>query len=761
MTICNKCGADNVNNDTGYCKFCLAALIDEAVEKSDINISQNTANDQQVKSQSSSGQDRYGSIMVQTKKKPVINDIPAQPAKTDLNQDANSPLISSSNNADEPLFEIKEVDFGSSSIPGYVAADSQGSGAFREEDFLKEPSVNDDIPGTDDIVKEPMINTDTDNIDINIEQEESGASITFEDDADFMSTPEIPIQEPPELYESSQDDQYELDKTEQEMNDTPMTQRIVINPQLIKNAQPSAETPTGQIPTRKRREPVIEEFAPKREVSGSIASQHHETKIDEQLMAKVSEAPKPTHAQKVAFLEGNAIKFAGGYKPNQGDHLILNENEFILKEKPVSKISQIPLWAWISGGVLAFLIIITTLVISMGVTDYGQVAGILIDPVSGRAISKGTVTIKELDRTVQTSYAGFFVFDDIPPGIYTVVLEEDGVGIVSERLSVLEDKTSTLKLSWPSESSGTMDNNASNIPVQTSAETEEEAASQPGFMKLSLTPGDAQIFLDGKYLGKGSQTFKVASGKHKVAIKSAGYSDKSITVQIPEDQTKSYSVTLDKASAKGGNKTDSEMAAELEASGSYTEALGYYEKLLLKDKTNPQAVLGKARCLQAKGSIEEALASYLEAAKFSGNRNDVQSELAALDGVISINPKYLTAVYQRGMIYFNRGDFPKAAEDFSNVVGIDKRNLNGYYKLGESYYKAGNYAAAIEAYKQAQALNFADVMPYVYITKSYIKLDDKKNAKKYYDKFEKEADGSIKNKIRSDSEWQQIRIMLD
>ena len=50
--ICNTCGADNVNNDSGYCKFCLSSLqpADEKDEQAEQDLSQPRSN-QEIESQ--------------------------------------------------------------------------------------------------------------------------------------------------------------------------------------------------------------------------------------------------------------------------------------------------------------------------------------------------------------------------------------------------------------------------------------------------------------------------------------------------------------------------------------------------------------------------------------------------------------------------------------------------------------------------------------------------------------------------------------
>ena len=59
----------------------------------------------------------------------------------------------------------------------------------------------------------------------------------------------------------------------------------------------------------------------------------------------------------------------------------------------------------------------------------GTISGYVTDP-TGAAVQRGTVTAKLVDqnvvRTVQSNIAGFYVFNALPPGTYTVATEASG-----------------------------------------------------------------------------------------------------------------------------------------------------------------------------------------------------------------------------------------------------------------------------------------------------------------------------------------------
>lgn len=766
MTICKKCGAENTLNDSGYCKFCLTPL--DAENHVSTPEQHNSSAPKQNEPDDSSGSPHPhrtfgGNIMVKTAKPKTEYPETANldrggPDKQDLQSGQ-----SSIGNDDESLFEIKEVNFNEASVPGLVKADDQPAGTFRSEDILKDEEDQQAHEETDSIENELDLYHDEDNYMLTMEETENGPAVTLEDQSDISTSFEIPPQmSPEELEEESKIAEIRHDELMAEkIKDDIMTQKIIINPQVQQNKTtgekniesheiippPKPSSSDEEFFTRKHTEPSPEG-------TDSIPAIQR-TKIDEEVIAKATEGPSPIQAHGIAYITDNTVKFFGGYKPSPGDNLIVGNTSFVLKEKPAPKIK--PLYYYIGGGVLALVILIIAIAALMP-TDSGSIVGILIDPSTNEVVPKATIVLKEANKTTQTSYAGFFTFDDVPPGLYTIELQDEGVGISTERLTVLENRASAIRMTIPVD-----EPSAISTRKKPSAEPKKKAEKEagPGFMKLTLSPKDSKVYYDGDYIGKGTQTFKVVSGKHKLTVKQDGYKSKTLTVRISENAIKSYKVSLSKLkkSEKPDVKTDEEIAQDLEDDGKYSEALKYYQKVLSRDKNDVEGLLGKARCLQAKGNNDEALATFLSAVKITSDRNDNDAQLEALNGVLSINPNYLTARYKRGLILFDQKEYYRAAQDFNKVIEIDRRHLNAFYKLGESYYRAGNYPAAIEAYEGVQELNFADAKPFAYIAKSYMKLDDKKNTKKYYDMFEKKADMATKSQINSDPEWSKVKAV--
>jgi len=756
VTICENCGAENPNENSSHCRNCLKPLKTVQSNQPEANSPGSRQSDESTTN-----------IPCDSEPTRRLDSQAQEKAQTEKVLRGNSDMGAQYSKDDE-LFEIKEVDFGDSSVPGLVTPEKQSDS--QPKPVAHSPEPDDDTIRPEPIEKELTLYRD-DELQITMEETDNGPAITLANRAEFLDRAQSSNKETTKNVEADQASHVpEIPKEDlivDRSGEKSVTQRIILNPSVREKSraltdQNLAPSTSSKIDGTERPGSQTPPFR-----SSSIAGQtqkkpSHSTLTPEREaelaeLSKSIEANKPAQSLGIAYLSRNSIKFAGGYNPKSGDKISIDDRVYVIKEKPARSPK---FYAMLGGGALLFLILIFAL-FNAGPAAKGQITGVIIDPQSGGLATGLTVKIKELDQTTKSSYAGFFVFDQIPSGIYTIELEEEGVGIVSERLTVLENQTSTLKLSLPVETESRSQSRA--VPKNPITDVRPASAEpKPGFLKLKISPSSASVYYDGEFIGKGSQTFKVPSGKHTVRVIQDGYAESTQKVDVPEDKVVSHSFTLKKSagSSQPRKKTDEERAEELEDAGQYSEALNYYRKIFKQHQNNVEALLGIARCHKATGNTENALSAYRDAVKLASDQNDTPTQLGALGGILDINPNYLTARYSRGLIYLDQAEYYKAAQDFTKVIEIDRRHLNGCYKLAEAYYKLQNYPAALEAYERVQNLNFADVKPFAYMAIIYQKLDDKKNMKKCYEKFEKAADMVTKNQLQSDPDWQSVQTAV-
>ncbi len=67
--------------------------------------------------------------------------------------------------------------------------------------------------------------------------------------------------------------------------------------------------------------------------------------------------------------------------------------------------------------------------------------------------------------------------------------------------------------------------------------------------------------------------------------------------------------------------------------------------------------------------------------------------------------KDLEIYYNRGVTYYESGDYDNAIVEFSKAIGINLRYSDAYYMRGNAYYKRGQYDQAISDYTKAIEIN--------------------------------------------------------
>jgi Flp pilus assembly protein TadD len=696
MIICPNCGAENLFDGATQCKKCLSQLPAAA---------------------------------------------PAQTVHGDKTTFAtaaanseNSVAETASGIAKNSDFEIQEVQFDSG--PSDVTMG-------QPEEHGLTPRIQPDEPAVPETIEKEMTLYRDDELQVRMEQTEQGPAITLTNRADFREPDSDNIQQSETIIPAlNEKDLLPLNSEEQHT----VTKKIVLNPNLDKSYATIKSSPIPDQPPSSESKPTTKQDYPEKRPDIKP------DKRTSELIDKISgEQFRP---KSVIYFKNNSIKLSGIHLA-KGEIININGKEYELKEQTAAKW---PLYAGITAGVL-FLMMLVIYIVGGLSTSTGQIVGVIKDPSTGQLITGATVTIKELNKSAQINPSGFFIFDNIPEGIYTIEAQPAGYAPISDRLTVIKNLTSAASFSLdipdiipPKE----------NIMTQDIPETNVQTETVTGLVRVAVSPRDARVFMDGKYIGQGNQNFRASPGSHRLVIKANGYEDKIEDIELGENSTKTISFTLNKKPIDPSQikKTSLQLAQDLELSGKFSEALQKYSEILKNEPNNIDCLFGQARCFLAKGDNGQALTSYLQAARAAGDKGDIATQLEALSGVLEINPNYLTALYSRGSIFLSQGNYQQAAQDFSKVIEIDSRHLNAHYKLAEAFYKSKDYAAALQTYEKTAKLNFTDPKPIAYIAETYLAMGDLKNVKKYYEKFEKSADAATRNRFNSDPEWQRVKAAI-
>ncbi|MDD5691624.1 MAG: tetratricopeptide repeat protein [Candidatus Omnitrophica bacterium] len=87
-------------------------------------------------------------------------------------------------------------------------------------------------------------------------------------------------------------------------------------------------------------------------------------------------------------------------------------------------------------------------------------------------------------------------------------------------------------------------------------------------------------------------------------------------------------------------------------------------------------------------------------------RNRVwENEIVLWSDTISKSPEKLRPYNNRGLAYFDQGEYDKAIADFSRAIGLKRDYADGYYNRGLAYHKKGEYNKAAADYTEAIKIN--------------------------------------------------------
>jgi tetratricopeptide (TPR) repeat protein len=187
------------------------------------------------------------------------------------------------------------------------------------------------------------------------------------------------------------------------------------------------------------------------------------------------------------------------------------------------------------------------------------------------------------------------------------------------------------------------------------------------------------------------------------------------------------------------------------ASGNITKALVVLEDILVKEPTNIRVqekkmnvLLASDRSKDAGKDIEEYVLMYpnrpeylylrallnMKREKF-GKAIDDFNRAVQLDMPDGLEHKvYLN----RGMSYFNNGDFELAEADFDQVISLDSKNAAAYHGKGMVKYDAGNYDDAVAEFTKSLKIDDSNPIVHFNMAMSYFRLNESDNACYHFNK---------------------------
>jgi tetratricopeptide (TPR) repeat protein len=494
-----------------------------------------------------------------------------------------------------------------------------------------------------------------------------------------------------------------------------------------------------------------------------------ETKIKGEKAPKKTKAhvskPIPEQVIKsegVAYLEGNTIRLAGGTKLHPGDQIKIKDKEFILKARERKR--KFP-YIFVFIFLVAAVIILPQLLKGK---SSGRLVGIVLEEKSKTALSNAEIQVMELGKKVRSNQLGFFMFDFVPSGSYTLQVSLKGYQVAKDNVTITKKQTTTLSVSLsPKTLAGLPERSSTEIAsgeestTKTVALEGTEAQDRYGAISIESNVSEPLAMIDDQMLGTGNKVYKnVSLGKHTLRITKQGYQDWTQKIDVKRGKTLNLRVSLQETTQANTSPQTAEewiaLAQSQRDSQDFASAVNSYSQALSLDPKSPEALLGRGLVCNQLNDRAKACEDLNKAAEYFINEKNYDQAIICYTHLLELNDQDAGSFYNRGLCYFKLDQYEKSISDLEKAVNLDKKFFLGYLQLGEAYYKSGNYEASLENYKKAKKLNPENLQVYVGLVKTYFAKGERASAKKSYKKFEELSAYIDRERMKQDPEWRKV-----
>jgi tetratricopeptide (TPR) repeat protein len=480
-----------------------------------------------------------------------------------------------------------------------------------------------------------------------------------------------------------------------------------------------------------------------------------------------SRLSKPTAEQVfmskgVAYLDGNAIRFAGGIKLCSGEQIKVGEKEFILKKRPRSRK---PMYL----SALA-LLVIAVLIFSplLKEKSSGRLIGIVLDEKSKISLSNAQIQIKELGKEAQSNQLGFFTFDFVPPGSYTLQTSLKGYQMVNDNVTITKKQTTTISLSLsPKDLSGLPDRSSLGVvPIEKSASENAaqegiEVEDQYGAIGVKSNVSEPVVLVDDRMMGMGNKVYKnISTGKHNLKLTKEGYQDFSQKIEVKPGKTLNLKIDLQEAQTVNPTPQTTDdwitLAQNQMNSNDLSSAVNSYTQALALNPKSSASLLGRGIVYHQLNDPAKAQEDLSKAAEYYTDEKNYNQAIVCYTHLLVLNGQDLKSFYNRGLCYLKLDQYEQSISDLEKTIQLDSKFFLGYLNLGEACYRAGNYEASLENYKKAKKLNPESPQLYAGMALAYLAKGEKSSAKKSYKKFEELSTYVDRERMKQDPEWRKL-----
>jgi Tfp pilus assembly protein PilF len=491
--------------------------------------------------------------------------------------------------------------------------------------------------------------------------------------------------------------------------------------------------------------------------------------------AKGSETPKKTKpritkpipeqvimSKGVAYLDGNTIRVAGGLKLRPGEQIKVGNKEFVLKERPRSRK---PIYLFALALLVMALLIFSPLLKGK---SSGRLIGIVLDGNSKISLSNVEIQIKELGKEVRSNQLGFFTFDLIPPGSYTLQTSLKGYQMVKDNVTITKKQTTTISLALsPQDLGGLLDRSYPEVvPIEKSAsgnvaEEGNKVENRHGAIGIKSNVSEPVVMVDDRTMGTGNKVYKnISTGKHTVKLTHEGYQDFSQKIEVKPGKILNLKIDLQEAQIDNPTPQTTDdwiaLAQNQMNSDDLSSAVNSYTQALVLNPKSSASLLGRGIVYHQLNDRAKAQEDLSKAAGYYTDEKNYHQAIVCYTHLLALNGQDLNSFYNRGLCYLKLGQYQQSISDFEKTIQLDDKFFLGYLNLGEAYCKAGNYEVSLDNYKKAKKLNSASPRLYAGMAVAYFAKGEKSSAKKSYKKFEELSTYVERERMKQDPEWRKL-----
>lgn len=428
-----------------------------------------------------------------------------------------------------------------------------------------------------------------------------------------------------------------------------------------------------------------------------------------------------------------------------------------IKIKEKLKMKNAKILFLLSGSILGAIFLIFIFSLFSPAEKEGKIFGLVMNQ-NKDFIPSALVTIKELDKKITTNSAGFFLFEKIPQGIYTLEVSSDGYQIFAERVTVKNKATTTLPLILiPKETISLAQTESSSLEENQKGELSFETE-EFGGLKVESNVPEVLVFFDSKLLGSGNKIYKdLPAGKHTLRLRKEGYADWVNKITIKNNTITKLKIELSPSFASSENfENFLERGVKEFEEKNYAGAIENFNQA---QGLNPQSgfsFLYRGKAYLELGEKRKALLDFFKSAKLFEEQSDFSNAIECYNYLIESAPSNPSFYYQRGWDYLQLKEYELSISDLKKTIEEDPIFYPGYLSLGDAYYLKGEYKEAVKNYLLAKDKNPNNKEVYEGLTKAFFALKDKDKTKKSYEKFVELSSFIDRETKKQNPEWRKI-----